>query len=96
MGSEQLDRLQNITGEWGSVHGQDWVAPLYQTAAPTVGLVSGAFKVGDAVPGNQYTIQNSSGKYQTNKLGFDASLVARTGTETTGKNRASLPLVKVS
>lgn len=70
----QLDQIQNIVGETG--------------LAPTAGLIAGAtVPTGAFTKGAANSLWASAGNASSsNNLKFDASLVARTGTETRGTN----------
>lgn len=78
LGSSQTDALQNITGQTNNVIG------AYGGTGGT-----GALKFTSTGAGGNYDGSNNSGRIE-----FDASLVARTSTETRPRNIAKLACIK--
>jgi len=85
MGSEQIDQIQNFVGNFVGIASSSW--PQYQAGGAFSDSVSIDYIGGSGL---------APGVYQYQKINFDPSRVARTGSENTMKNRAALPLVKVS
>ncbi len=93
LGSEQLDALQNITGT-------STTAASWSSLSTKLGFTD---NYGNSTGGAFYPL-NSSGGYpasggtssnNSTGIGFDASLVARTATETRPRNIAFLFIIKV-
>ncbi|MFC3340670.1 hypothetical protein ACFOEY_20190 [Paracandidimonas soli] len=83
LGSSQWDALQNITGTF---------AAGSATGFPASTLTTGAFVAGQGgTLGNMLGTQTGSTRY----LGFNASSVARTSSETRGANVALAPRLYV-
>ena len=90
MGSEQADFIRNIVGDFFP----DNPNPNANFIGDQIGA-TGAFYLVN--PGSRQGVADVGGVgYGADKLVFDASKVVPTGAENTMKNRASLPLIKVS
>lgn len=85
--SNQLDQIQNITANWSEHMTNHFLA--VQKFNP-----SGAISVGGKISGNYTdykTIAHGQGAYT---VSFDASRVARAGSETRGRNVALMYIIK--
>jgi len=80
LGSKQLDALQNIVGEVTSL----------RVRIPRTVTASGAFTVSNGLNSSD----SSDGGQVTANVSFDASRVARTSSETRGRNVAKLACIK--
>ena len=90
LGSEQSDFIRNIVGDFFP----DNPNPNANFIGDQIGA-TGAFYLVN--PGSRQGVADVGGVgYGADKLVFDASKVVPTGAENTMKNRASLPLIKVS